>query len=138
MLENAIEDLHKIIQDLNMKTFVENSEVLPPSDVTSAKTESNKVILVEEQGQKVANADLRSMKSVQRRILSGGGSTGKEEIMDNSFNLGITIIMHCLFLYYLFRSPGLKAQVSFPYHLSSGVCLSDCPSVNFFTFSTSF
>ncbi|XP_078311036.1 uncharacterized protein LOC144618570 [Crassostrea virginica] len=72
MLENTIEDLHEIIQDLKMKTFVENSEALPPFDGTPAKTESNKVILVEEQSQKVESAD----KSVQRRILSGGGSTG--------------------------------------------------------------
>ena len=85
VLENTIEDLHEIIQDLKMKTFVENSEALPPFDGIPAKTESNKVILVEEQSQKVESADY----SVQRRILSGGGSTGKEEIMDNSFNLCI-------------------------------------------------
>ena len=95
MLENTIEDLHEIIQDLKMKTFVENREALPPFDGILAKTESNKVILVEEQSQKVESADLRSLKSVQRRILSGGGSTGKEEIMDNLFNLGIIYSHGC-------------------------------------------
>ena len=88
MLENTIEDLHEIIQDLKMKTFVENSKSLPPFDGIPAKTERNKVILVEEQSQKEATADERSLESVQKRILSGGGSTGKEAILDNSFNLG--------------------------------------------------
>ena len=88
VLENTIEDLYEIIQDLKMKTFVENSKALPPFDGIPAKTESNKVILVEEQSQKEATADERSLESVQKRILSGGGSTGKEAILDNSFNLG--------------------------------------------------
>ena len=100
MLENTIEDLHEIIQDLKMKTFVENSEALPPFDGIPAKTESNKVILVEEQRQKVESAD----KSVQRRILSGGGSTGKEEIMDNSFNLCIIYSHGCFWGVAIFHS----------------------------------
>ena len=94
------------------------------------KTESNKVNLVEEENQNVATDDVRSLKSVQRRILSGGGSLGKEGIMDNSFNLG----HHCLFFYYLLSPPGLKAQVSFHDHMSS-VRLSIC---KLFTFWTSF
>ena len=56
VLENTIEDLNEIIQELKIKTFVENSEALSPSDGTPAKTESNKVILVKEQSQKVATA----------------------------------------------------------------------------------
>ena len=101
MLENTIEDLQEIIQDLKMKTFVENSEALPPFDGIPAKTESNKVILVEEQSQKVESAD----ESVQRRILSGGGSTGKEEIMDNSFNLGHNLKSCIAYSFIIFLGP---------------------------------
>ena len=73
VLESTIEDLHKIMQNLKMKSFVENSESLPPFDGIPAKTESNKVNLVEEENQKVATDDVRSLKSVQRRIFSGRG-----------------------------------------------------------------
>ena len=68
------------------------------------KTESNKVNLVEEEIQNVATDDVRSLKSVQRRILSGGGSTGKEEIMDNSFNLGIIYSHGCFWGVAIFHS----------------------------------
>ena len=105
VLENTIEDLHEIIQDLKMKTFVENSEALPPSDGTPAKTESNKFNLVEEENQKVATDDVRSLKSVQRRILSGGGSLGKEGIMDNSFNLGHHLKLCIAYSFIIFLAP---------------------------------
>ena len=37
VLESTIEDLHKIMQNLKMKSFVENSESLPPFDGIPAK-----------------------------------------------------------------------------------------------------
>ena len=69
------------------------------------KTESNKVNLGEEEIQNVATDDVRSLKSVQRRILSGGGSLGKKGIMDNSFNLGHHLKLCIAYSFIIFLAP---------------------------------
>ena len=73
MLEKTVEDLHKIIQDLKIKTFVENRETEVP--VTA---ESKKAIPSDVQGQKAAAVNFKMEVSKQKRAPSIGEHSGKD------------------------------------------------------------
>ena len=73
MLEKTVEDLHKIIQDLKIKTFVENRETEVP-----VSAESKKAIPSEVQGQKAAAVNFKMEVSKQKRAPSIGEHSGKD------------------------------------------------------------
>lgn len=73
MLEKTVEDLHKIIQDLKIKTFVENRETEVP--VTA---ESKKAIPSDVQGQKAAAVNFKMEVSKQKRAPSIEEHSGRD------------------------------------------------------------